>query len=117
MPKLNRRPRCYVAGPYTKPDPCINTNRAIYIANRLWYLGFAPYVPHLTHLWNTVTPKPYIFWLEYDAEFIPVMDCVYRFDGESTGADREVKQAISLGIPIFHTIEAMCEHFELTPDH
>jgi hypothetical protein len=33
-----------------------------------------------------------------------VYDAVYRFSGESAEADREVKLAESLGIPVFYTL-------------
>jgi len=110
--------KIYIAGPYSIGDKLENVHTAIRTANELADIGFAPYCPHaLTHYWDQLHPRPYEFWLELDRHFLVCCDAVYRMQGESTGADREVKQAISLGIPIFHTIEAMCEHFELTPDH
>ena len=110
---MKLKKRIYVAGPYTKPDPCINTFNAIQAANELMDLGFAPFIPHLSHFWHTVTPKPYEEWMEYDAQFLGCCDAVLRLPGESSGADREIGQAMQLGIPVFRTVEELAMHFGL----
>ena len=92
----------YIAGPYTKPDPAQNTNRAIQIADDLLAAGYVPFVPHLCHLWELISPKPYTAWTEYDLEWLERCDAVLRFDGDSAGADAEVKRAEELGIPVFY---------------
>lgn len=96
-----RRTRVYVAGPYTKPDPAENTNRAIVVGNRMWEAGYAPFIPHLTHLWHLVTPKPYQQWLDLDIEWLRACDVLLRMPGESSGADKEVEFAKANGIPVF----------------
>lgn len=100
------RKRTYVAGPYTRPDPCVNTHAALLVANQLWEVGFMPFVPHLTHFWHTVTPRPYEFWLEYDTEMLACCDYLVRLPGESAGADREVAFARERGIPVFFGVDA-----------
>jgi hypothetical protein len=80
----------YLAGPYTKPDPIINTNAAINVATilldrQLW----VPHVPHLTLLWHMVTPRPIDYWYNLDIEHMRKCDAFCRLPGESTGADRE----------------------------
>lgn len=99
--------RIYIAGPYTKPDPCVNTYNAIKMGNQLWALGFVPFVPHLTHFWHTITPHPYEDWINYDLEWIPLCNAILRLPGESSGADREVKRANELGIPVFNTVDQL----------
>ena len=101
------RKRIYVAGPYTRPDPCINTHVAIGAANQLWDMGYAPFIPHLSHFWHTVTPKPYEQWLDYDNQFLPVCDAVLRLPGESSGADKETAFADNLGIPVFNSLDEL----------
>jgi hypothetical protein len=90
----------FLAGPYSKPDPCENTHAAIMLANRLLDCC-VPFVPHLTHFWHTVTPRPYEEWLALDREYLRRCDGVLRFGGESSGADGEVAAASELGIPVF----------------
>lgn len=101
--------RIYIAGPYTKPDPCINTFNAIKAANTLMDKGYAPFIPHLSHFWHTVSPKPYEAWLDYDNQFLPVCDAVLRLPGESSSADKETAFAESLGIPVYHSIDELSE--------
>jgi hypothetical protein len=106
--------KIYVAGPYTKPDPCINTHNAIKVADRLLELGYVPHIPHLTHFWHTVSPKPYNLWLQYDAHWVLVCDVVLRLSGESTGADGEVKLAQENGKPVVHSIDELVKKFPIT---
>lgn len=101
--------KVYVAGPYTKPDPCINTHNAIKVANALMDAGLSPFLPHLSHFWHTVTPKPYQEWLDLDFEWITVCQVLYRMPGESSGADKEVALAESLGIPVFRSLQLLLE--------
>jgi hypothetical protein len=105
------RAKVYIAGPYTKGDVAINVRTAIAVANELADLGFAPYVPHFTHFWHMLYPRPYDFWLNLDNEFLPDCDAVLRIAGESNGADKEVALAKKLGLPVFHSIVAVDAHF------
>lgn len=101
--------RIYLAGPYTKPDPCANTHAAIRMADAVADRGYVPFVPHLTHLWHTVSPKPYPFWLDQDMHWLRVCDVVLRFGGESSGADAEVAEAKRLGIPVVCSLDELEE--------
>jgi hypothetical protein len=98
--------RVYVAGPYRKPDPCANTRAAVDAADYL--LSFrglpfeiVPFVPHLSHLWHTMSPKPDQFWLDYDLHWLRHCDCVLRLPGESSGADKEEQVALGMALRIF----------------
>jgi Domain of unknown function (DUF4406) len=103
--------RVYIAGPYTKGDLAVNVRKAYEAANRLADLGFAPFVPHATHFWHMLFPRPYEFWLELDSEFLPLCEAVLRLPGASNGADGEVKQAKELGIPVCEDITVLVGHF------
>lgn len=92
----------YIAAAYTQGDPVLNTRDAIHAGDVLLKLGFVPFIPHLNHLWHTVSPKPYSTWLEYDNEWLTKCDAVLRLPGPSNGADGEVALAGELGIPVFH---------------
>lgn len=102
-----RRTRIYIAGPYSRPDPIQNTHRAIVYANKLWDAGYVPFIPHLTAFWHLVTPRPYEQWLEVDLEWLHACDAVYRFPGESSGADAEVAAARRANIPVFLDLESL----------
>ena len=104
--------RVYIAGPYTKGDVAVNVRNAYEAASRLADIGFAPFVPHATHFWHLLSPRPYEFWLELDSQFLPICAAVLRLPGESTGADKEVELARILGIPIFTEIAELAKHFQ-----
>lgn len=104
--------RVYVAGPYTKGDVAVNVRNAYAVANELADLGFAPFVPHATHFWHMLFPRPYEFWLDLDNQFLPFCDAVLRIPGDSSGADKEVALAERLGKPVFTNIPELIKHFD-----
>ncbi len=96
------KPLVYVAGPYTNPDPVLNTRLAIVKATELYDQGHVlPLVPHLTLLWNLVVPRPIEFWYTYDLELLRRCDALFRIPGDSSGAAVEEEEARLIGIPIF----------------
>ncbi len=104
--------RVYVAGPYSKGDVAVNVRKAVLAADFLRDSGFAPFIPHLTHFWHMLAPRPYEDWLDLDNQFLPACDAVLRIPGESSGADKEVALAESLGIPVFFSHSELGEHFD-----
>lgn len=102
----------YVAGPYTQGDVAVNVRNAFEAANELADRGFAPFVPHGTHFWHMMFPRPYEFWLELDNQFLPFCHAVLRLPGPSSGADKEVQLAQQLKIPVFENIDDLAMHFE-----
>lgn len=105
--------KVYVAGPYTKGDVVVNVRNTILVANKIADLGMWPFVPHLTHFWHLVMPRPYEFWCELDNQFLPCCDALIRLPGESTGSDREVELAHTLCIPVVRNVCALVELFSL----
>lgn len=105
LPWLEPRPKIYVAGPYTKGDVAINVRNAILAGDRLYYAGYIPFIPHLTHFWHLVSPSVYEVWMDMDSEWLSACDCLVRLEGESDGADKEVKQAMDIRIPVYFSVE------------
>jgi hypothetical protein len=101
--------KIYIAGPYSKGDVAVNVKNAMDVANQLINIGHAPYCPHLTHFLHMHNPQPYEVWLELDNQFLPCCELLLRLPGESSGADKEVRLAESLNIPVVYSIE----HVEL----
>lgn len=101
--------RIYVAGPYSQGDVVINVRQAVIAADMLRNAGFTPFVPHLSHLWHTISPRPYEDWLAMDLEWLEVCDALLRLPGESKGADMEVVRAMTLEIPVFYDMTALVE--------
>ena len=104
------RSKCiYVAGPYTKGDVVLNVRNAILAADKLAQVGYVPFVPHLSHFWHLLCPRPIEFWYQYDLAWLELCDCLLRLPGESVGADLEVRRAKDLGIPIYWSLEEALE--------
>jgi hypothetical protein len=99
--------RVYVAGPYSSGDVAANVRNAYAAATRLADAGFAPFVPHHTHFWHLLFPRPYEEWLRLDLAFLPCCEAVLRLPGESSGADAEVREATTLRIPVFDDLEEL----------
>jgi hypothetical protein len=104
-------PRIYIAGPYTKGDVAVNVRSAFEAADKLANLGFAPFVPHSTHFWHMIFPRPYRFWLKLDRQFLPCCNAVLRLRGKSSGADKEVALARKLRLPVFYSVQKLVQHF------
>lgn len=96
--------KIYIAGPYTKGDVAVNVRKAMEIAEQLVKMGHTPYIPHLTHFWHLVFPHPVGFWYDYDNQWLPLCDALYRIEGASSGADAEVNDMATLGRPIYHSL-------------
>lgn len=98
--------RVYIAGPYSKGDTVINVRIAIQAADQVLALGHYPFVPHLTMLWHAISPKDYEDWLQIDMVWLRQCNCLIRLEGESSGADKEVAEAVRLGMTVFGGVEA-----------
>lgn len=95
------RPLIYVAGPYTEPDPFINTRAAIACGEMIEREGATPFIPHLSMLWHLIRPADITKWYARDLEVLDHCDGLYRFPGASKGADREVLHAQGIHLPVF----------------
>lgn len=94
----------YVSGPYTKGDPATNTRDALEAGTIILNAGHIPIVPHLSHFWHFLFPRAYEEWMQYDFELIQKCDILLRLPGDSNGADREVRVAAQLGIPVIFSM-------------
>lgn len=103
--------RVYVAGPMTRGDRPANVRAGILAGERLRAAGFAPFVPHLTEFWAITTGSKGSLdeWIDYDLAWLSCCEALIRLPGESEGADIEVAHAVSLGIPIYNSVEEFLE--------
>jgi hypothetical protein len=104
--------KVYIASPYTKGDPAVNVKRQIDMADTLMNHGYVPFVPLLMHFQHLCKPRDYQDWIDYDLEWIVSCDCLLRLKGESPGAANEVKEAESLGIPVFYSLSEMNHYYQ-----
>lgn len=101
--------KVYIAGPYTEPDPAVNTARAMDVWHEIADMGLTPFIPHLCHFLHIRRERPYTDWLEWDLAWLEDCDALYRIEGASSGADIEIERAQEIGIPVFRSLEDLRE--------
>lgn len=103
-PEEELRPLVYISSPYSIGDKIKNIHRQIKVAHLLMDEGLVPLAPLPgSHVMNGMKWRDYEDWMAVDLEHVARCDAVLRLKGESSGADREVAYAESLGIPVFFT--------------
>lgn len=105
--------KVYIASPYTIGDAAINVRTQIDIADKLMNKGFVPFVPLLTHFQHMFHPRTYESWMEICKVWVLTCDCVLRLEGESKGADVEVKLAKENKKPVFYSLNELCERYKV----
>ena len=101
-----RRTYVYIAGPISRfpagGSQFLNIREGVLLGERLRAAGLVPFVPHLSALWEMISPVPYEGWMEQDFAWIERCDALLRMPGESSGADREVAHAEDIGKMVFY---------------
>lgn len=106
--------KVYIASPYTRGDVAVNVKRQLDCADELMTKGFAPFAPLYSHFQHMAHPRPYQDWIEIDLVWVKACDCVLRLEGDSNGADGEVKFALENGVTVFFSIDELCKHYNIT---
>lgn len=105
--------RIYVSGPLTTGNGSTakNVTTALQTASELLTLGYAPYVPHLTHFWDMICPRENPRdWLCLDAVWLHFCEALLRLPGKSHGADIEVEIAKENGLPVYYEMATLLKH-------
>ena len=104
--------KVFVASPYTKGDTAVNVKAQIDAGNELIKLGFAPFLPLLSHFQHMIHPQDYDTWCKLDIEWLKQCDCLFRLPGESAGADNEVEVMENvLFKPVFYNTTDLINHY------
>lgn len=123
---MTNRPLVYIASPYTKGDPCVNTRFQCQVFDELLGDGLVlPYAPLISHFQHTMFPRPYDVWIKYDLDFIRRANfsaCLrlaatsdriglsgdkFYYVNESSGADGEERLFNELKKPVFYSKEEL----------
>jgi len=96
--------RVYIAGPYTRGDRSDNVRHAMRAAIQLLDAGHEPFCPHLSHFLDLMEPRPWEEWMRLDMAWLPFADAIIRLQGDSAGADEEVRLAAELGIVVHSSV-------------
>lgn len=105
----NGKKLVFLSSPYTLGDVAVNVRESLLMADKIEAAGFMVYAPLLSHFRHMISPHEYEYWLDRDLEWLLRCDCVLRMPGESEGADREVRAAEICNIPVYYSIEQLCE--------
>lgn len=122
------RTKVYVAGQFNRGDVAINVREAMRTSSKLLALGYAPYCPPLTHFWHMMFEHDDQTWSDLNREWMTCCDAmlyipseagkidavseslgVPDLSGTNPSGDMEIEMAISLGIPVFISLEAFTE--------
>ena len=115
---MTKRPIVYIASPYTKGDPAINTHFQCELFDRLLSEARVwPVAPLWTHFQHTIFPRPYEDWIAYDNALLHLYDACLRVNPDypslnyqetvSSGADAEISSFLSQDKPVFHSIDRL----------
>jgi len=99
----------YLAGPISQPNPMHNLHEAVQVASHLIAAGYTPYLPQLSVMHDAIRPETYEDWMAYDFRVIANCGLLVRIPGPSEGADREIKEAQRLGVPVYIVPHGGCK--------
>ncbi len=99
----------YIAGPIGKDEHQAKMEAAIDVAEKLRRALLYPFVPHLMIPWGAIHEHHYECWMRLDFAWIKRCDALFRMEGVSPGADREVAFAKNIGLPVFYIVEHAIE--------
>lgn len=108
---MEKKIRVYIASPYTIGDTCLNVRRQMDCFHELLDKGFIPFAPLWTHFQHLVHPQSYESWMMWDFAWVETCDCLLRYGGESSGADREVEHAKLNNLPVFYSMTTLLSHY------
>lgn len=124
---MKRKLRVFISGPISKGNLAANLNQATAAFVALAKAGLAPLCPHWSAYSKPCAPglsdgecvcigtrmgngeMVHADWMNVDLPWVAVSDAVLRLPGESTGADREVEHARSLGVPVYYSLREVID--------
>lgn len=104
---MSKKKLVYVAGPYSHGNVNRNVQKACHAGDIIYEKGGLPFVPHLAHMWDMMSPQPYEHWMDMDYNYLELCDAIFILPGYSPGAESEYRRAQELNLPIFHDYETL----------
>jgi hypothetical protein len=103
--------KVYIASPYRHGDTAENVRRQMETYDKLVSVGFAPFAPLWSHFQQVMYPLPVEMWYKLDLVWVEACDCLLRLEGESKGADEEVRYAKKIHRPVLYTIDELITYY------
>ena len=108
--------KVFIAMPYgdhnTLEQRQYNAEKAMDVFTTLADAGFAPFCPHLSHFIHERNPRERRHWLSQTSAWVTASDCVLAL-GDSEGVNAEVNLALANKMPVFRTIGALLDAYEM----
>jgi len=102
------KPLIYLIGPYRRPEPVANVNRAVRIGQQIRdTLDVAVIIPHWSMLEHLICPRDDQYWLDTTMDLLRHCDAAYRLDGFSLGGDAEEEECGRLGLQVFRSMSSL----------
>lgn len=106
--------KVYIASPYTKGDVSENVRLQMTTMNTLIEEGYSPFCPLLFHFQDLMFPQAYNKWIALSADWVLSCDVLLRLEGESAGADGEVRLTTENNIPVVFSLTELYSMYEPT---
>ena len=105
-----QRTKIYIAVPMSLGDRIENLSIGLRAYRSLLGAGYAPMCPSLNFFMHPFADITHSQWLEVDLPWVKSADGLLRIQGESKGADLEVKTAVQFDIPVFYSLDSLYEN-------
>lgn len=97
----------FISCPYSKPSPSANVHRSAREYDWVWQSFEDRVIPVSmvvsSNMQDMIIPREYDQWLDLCLAMLRRCDLLYVLPGESSGVEKEIALAKSLGIPIVHS--------------
>lgn len=97
----------FIAAPYSTPSMSENVHRSAHEFDWMMKTLGDKVIPVslvvASHMHDLIFPKDYDLWLEHCIDMLKKCDIMYVIPGKSSGKEKEIEVAKSLGMPILYS--------------
>lgn len=110
----------FIAAPYSTPSMSENVHRSAHefdwMMKNLGDRVIPVSLVVASHMHDLIFPKDYNLWLDHCIDMLKKCDIMYVVPGKSSGKDKEIEVAKSLGIPITYRREELVKYIDSHPE-
>jgi len=110
----------FIAAPYSTPSMSENVHKSAHefdwMMKNLGDRVIPVSLVVASHMHDLIFPKKYDLWLDHCIDMLKKCDIMYVVPGKSSGKDKEIEIAKSLGIPITYRREELVEYIDKHPE-
>lgn len=110
----------FIAAPYSTPSMSENVHRSAHEFDWMMKNLGDKVIPVslvvASHMHDLIFPKDYNLWLDHCIDMLKKCDIMYVVPGKSSGKDKEIEVAKSLGIPILYCRGDLVRYVDSHPE-